>query len=196
MARAELVFVGTAVEVTNSGRWASFAVEDIWKGQLDGDRADVQGGPRTGFGTSNNRTYAADTRYLVFAFGPPSDPRLLARYGEGVRYTDNACSLTDPYSQGLAQGRPSTARLIGAAPPSEPPRVETVPSTTAPSTGMPAGAGELRQGWGLVIAIVVVGGVVGTVGAGQRHRGPPKTPASQGLLRAEPPDEGGGGRPQ
>ena len=32
LVRADLVFVGTATALTNKNRWATFAVEDLWKG--------------------------------------------------------------------------------------------------------------------------------------------------------------------
>jgi len=179
LARAQLVFVGTAVEVTNGGRWSTFSVEDVWKGQLDGDRVEIRGGARDGVGTTVDRKYDLGTLYLVFALAPPTDLRLLALYGDGVRWTDSNCSLTQPFTPSLAEARPSTARLIGGTSTPGPPRVGMVPPTTAPSTGMPAGAGESRQGWGLVIAVAVVGGVIAGVGAGRRRRGPPTSPASQ-----------------
>jgi len=169
MARAELVFVGTAVEVTNSSRWATFAVEDIWKGHLDGDRAEIRGGAREGAGSSVDRKYTIDTRYLVFASAPPTEPALLRLYGDGVRWTDNDCSLTQPYTETLRQARPATARALGSAPPE--PAIERPPARLPQSTGTPGDRGPFDQAsaWPFAVGVAMVGGV-GAVGIRYRLR--------------------------
>lgn len=151
IAQADLVFVGTVVEVTNMSRWATFAVEDIWKGRLDGDRAEIRGGPRGNVATSNDRRYAVDTRYLVFAMAPRRDPQLLAMYGEGVRWTDSDCSLTQLYTSSLAKARPRTAHLVGA--PQPPPHEASRPTAL----------------WVALLAAGIVG-VVGAADVWRRRR--------------------------
>lgn len=167
LARAELVFVGTTIEVTNSSRWATFAVEDIWKGQIDGDRAEIRGGAREGLGASNDRKYQLDTRYLVFALAPPTEPPRLGLYGDGVRWTDNGCSLTQPYTPSLRDARPATARAVGT-PPQEP-SIERPPATVPESAGTPGDRGPFGPGWLFALAVVAVGGA-GAVGIGIRRR--------------------------
>jgi hypothetical protein len=157
IARADLVFVGTAVEVTNVSRWATFVVEDIWKGQLDADRAEIRGGPRGNVSSSNERRYAVDTRYLVFALAPPLDRELLAMYGEGVRWTDSDCSLTQPYTSSLAKARPGTARLVGA------------PQAPAGEASPVHDRGALNAGWVVLLAAAIVG-LVGAASVRRRRR--------------------------
>lgn len=180
LARAELVFVGTAVEVTNSSRWATFAVEDIWKGQVDGGRVEIRGGPREGVGTSTDREYLLDTRYLVFAMPPPTEPPRLGLYGEGVRWTDNGCSLTQPYTSSLRDARPATARSVGAPP--QAPSIERPPAVAPqepaierPDSAAPRSAeahGDrppFDAAWPFALVVVAVGGA-GAVGLRLRRR--------------------------
>ncbi len=154
-ARAGLVFVGTAVDVTHSGRWATFAIEDIWKGEPDGDRVEVRAGPENG-SSSVDRTYVLGTRYLVFAIPPPTDARLLTLYGKDVQWTDNNCSFTQPYTPTLAESRPSTARLVRPPSPQPPAAVDTAPSATPPPTTSAASPGWMQPGW-LLISVAAVG---------------------------------------
>ncbi len=174
-ARADLVFVGTPVELTHGGRWASVAVEDIWKGEPDGDRVEVRAGPQSGF-SSVDRTYVLGTRYLVFAMAPPVDPRLLASYGEGVKWTDNECSFTQPYSSSLAESRPSTARLIEHPSPQPPDAVSTeaggvVPARATPPPRATPSRGWMHQGWTLaIVAVVAFGLAAGAVRSRRRTR--------------------------
>ncbi len=170
MARAELVFVGTAVEVTNSSRWATFAVEDIWKGQVDGDRAEVRGGSgRENVSSSVDRRYLLNTRYLVFAVAPPSGPPLVSGFcGEGVRWTDNSCSFTQPYTASLREARPATAHAVG--PPPQEPSIERPDATAPQSAGSPADRGPFDPSWPFALAVAAAGGA-GAVGIGiRRHQ--------------------------
>ena len=100
LSSAELAFVGTVVELNNLNRWATFQVEEVWKGEPGTTRLDVRGGPPGGAATSVDRTFELDTRYLVFA-------------SRGERHwEDNTCSATQPYDQSLAALRPSGARTV------------------------------------------------------------------------------------
>jgi len=160
MARADLVFVGRAVEVTNSGRWAFFAVEDVWKGALRGRRAEVRGGAQEGLGTSVDRTYVLDTRYLVFADSPPSDPGLRDLYGAGVRWTDDACSMSQPHTPGLVGSRPDTARLVEGTSPQErsaEPSPERADAPTGPLGGDPGSNRGSTWVWIPFVGVAVLG---------------------------------------
>jgi len=170
MARAGLVFVRRVVELTNSGRWATFAVEDIWKGTLDGGRVDVRGGARDGRGTSVDRTWVLGTSYLVFAELPPTDPGLRDLYGDGARWTDNACSSSQPYAPDLATSRPGTARLVADPSPQEPSAGRADPPAEALGGDRGASDGSIRL-WMSVAAVAVLGLAGGAaVRTGRRSR--------------------------
>jgi len=110
----DLVFVGTAVSTTNRGRWATFAVEDIWRGAPGEGPLMVRGGPADAGGgvssaTSVDRNYTRGVRYLVFA----SDPAAAGAPPQwGGRWEDNACSETQPYRDELGRFRPATAHRV------------------------------------------------------------------------------------
>ncbi len=40
---SDLVFVGTVVELNNRNRWATFTIDEIWKGEPGSSRVDVRG---------------------------------------------------------------------------------------------------------------------------------------------------------
>jgi hypothetical protein len=104
MEMAAVVFVGTVVELGNGGRYATFAVEEQWKGSVAGE-VEVRGGPPPPSMSSVERTYDLGARYLVTAF-------------EGDSYTgddvlsDNACSGTTPWDESLTQLRPADATVV------------------------------------------------------------------------------------
>jgi len=150
--RAQVVFVGTAVEVTNFGRWVTFSVSDIWKGEVSGDQTTVRGGQSGGGASSVDRTYLLGTTYLVFAMAPVEYPPY---YGEGPSWTDNACSFTQPYNPSLAEFRPGTAHLVGSPPSSRPPSAGAPPATAARSasaTGVSRG-----RGWAWAVGAFIGG---------------------------------------
>lgn len=107
MEQAPVVFVGTVMTVEHDGRFASFSVDEVWKGDVDSSVV-VSGGPTPsdlegrGFGesvvTSVDRYYDRGATYLVVPFG----------IEEGV-YMDNACSVTQVYDASLDALRPATA---------------------------------------------------------------------------------------
>jgi hypothetical protein len=130
---ADLVFVGTVVELNNRNRWATFTLEDIWKGEPASPRLDVRGGPPGGQATSVDRTFELDKRYLVFA-----------RKGER-HWEDNACSATRLYDQSHDASRPPLARTV-----------VTVDNATEGGGGINAGTGVFA----VVVLVVVVGGYV------------------------------------
>lgn len=106
------VFVGTVVSTTNRGRWATFAVEEVWSGQV-ADTQVVKAGPpppddQGSFsGSSADRTYEIGKRYIV-ASGDASGPFTLAP-GE---LQDSLCSATRLWVPTDAAARPPTARIV------------------------------------------------------------------------------------
>lgn len=97
LAEAQTVFVGRVIDLANQGRTATFAVEEVWKGTM-AEEAVVVGGPSGNAFTSVDRTFQEGTRYLVIPVR-----------GAGSSFADNACTLTQPYTQELATFRPEDA---------------------------------------------------------------------------------------
>ena len=128
---ADLVFVGTVVELNNRNRLATFTLEEIWKGDPGRPRLDVRGGPPGGAASSVDRTFEIDTRYLVFA-----------SQGE-LHWEDNACSATRVYDESLDRYRPEFARTVA-----------TVDNSTEGGRGIKAGTFVFAA----VVLLVAVGG--------------------------------------
>lgn len=96
IAGADVVFVGTVQGLGDSDRTATFSVEEQWRGDPLPAIVQVHGGPGDlNSATSVDRSYEAGVRYLVAAY-----------IVEG-RLTDNACSVTQPWSDELAAFRPA-----------------------------------------------------------------------------------------
>jgi hypothetical protein len=138
--RADLVVVGVVSQVANRDRWATVAVEEVWKGTGSEGRVNVRAGPADPPGgttqamSSVDRTYVLGIRYLVFA----SDPKAhgwVASWGSDGRFEDNNCSATQPYvAAKLDRFRPPNARRM----PGEVAREAPSTSRPAPSTSRPA----------------------------------------------------------
>jgi hypothetical protein len=91
----DIMFVGDIVRLENGDRWAVVLVTERWQGAAGvPDTVNVRGGPEEGTAMINDRIYTMG-RYLfdVRNFGP---------YME-----DDACSATTPWTEALAQYRPS-----------------------------------------------------------------------------------------
>lgn len=128
---ADLVFVGTVVELNNRNRWATFTLEEVWKGEPGSPRLDVRGGPPGNVATSVDRTFEIDARYLVFAT-------------RGDRHwEDNICSATREYDQSLDRFKPAGARTV---------------STTTPPSADDEGLKSGTVVFAGVMLVVVVGG--------------------------------------
>jgi hypothetical protein len=128
LAKTDLVFVGTAVDVGNGSRWATFTVEEIWKGDPGGARVEVRGAERDAV-TSIDRTYRRGGRYLVFAMR------------SGGAWQDNSCSATQPYGEEVQRLRPESVRPAKPGP--------------APEEGGGVKAGTVVFG---AVLLVLVGG--------------------------------------
>lgn len=110
------VFVGTVVSTTNGANWATFAVEEVWAGNVP-DEVEVRSGPQHDLGggrfvaMGETRAFTLGTRYLVTpnVSVDGSDP-----FGTGVpgEFTDNGCSATVVWNDSLAPQRPADARVI------------------------------------------------------------------------------------
>lgn len=120
MNTSDLVFVGTVVKATNHGRWATFELEQLWKGTPGTNRIEVHAGPADPPGpnevaTSVDRSYELGVRYLVMARDPQA-AGFQRLYGSSNRYEDNSCSATRPYVTALGRFRPKSRLPRPAAP--------------------------------------------------------------------------------
>jgi hypothetical protein len=98
-ASADIVFVGTVVDLENRARWATVRVEEVWVGPDQPAEVVVRGGPGGSASLSVERTYDRGVRYL-FAV------ELID--GE---LSDSACSgTTEADTIDLANARPADAR--------------------------------------------------------------------------------------
>jgi hypothetical protein len=98
---ARVVFVGTVVGLSDSGRRAQVRVETIWKGPDLPRVVDVVGSPAgLGGASSIDRTFQADQRYL-FVLADERPP-----------FSDNSCSATQPYTAAVAAYAPADARPV------------------------------------------------------------------------------------
>lgn len=109
IADAEAVFIGTAVHLDWDGRVATFQVDEIWKGSVEGTA--VVNGAGVGMAeletakaegqdlfTSVDRTYEQGALYFVVAYGRDAGALL-----------DSGCSYTQTYVPSLAEFRPDSA---------------------------------------------------------------------------------------
>jgi hypothetical protein len=97
---AEIVFVGTVTETAQGNRWASVAVEEIWRGPDLEASVVVKGGPAGNMATSVDRYFEAGVRYLFFPYADQEQGGL----------ADNSCSSTQPWTEDMAKLRPADAR--------------------------------------------------------------------------------------
>jgi hypothetical protein len=94
---ADVVFVGTVIRVANLDRWATVAVEEVWKGPDMAPLVEVRGGPGGNAASSVDRSFTAGTRYLFLPF-----------IAEGA-LQDSSCSSTTEFAADLIRLRPATA---------------------------------------------------------------------------------------
>jgi hypothetical protein len=102
---ADVVFVGTVTGLSNGGRWATVAVEEVWVGPDLPPVVEVRGGPAGNSATSVDRSFRGGTRYL---FVP-----LIA---DGT-LQDNSCTSTTEFVDDHARLRPATPRQPVSAEP-------------------------------------------------------------------------------
>ena len=101
---AELVFVGTVTAVEANGYSATFAVEEIWRGDVPATVV-VDGGEFPGQPAEDDRSFELGTKYVVIpAF-------------HGGRLVDSLCSGTTPWDDAFEAVRPPDAHPATATPP-------------------------------------------------------------------------------
>lgn len=96
LARADVVFLGTVTSVTDQQRTALVRVEEIWRGSELPAEVTVHGGFDPEAFTSVDRSFEVGARYL---FAPA------IRDG---RLQDDSCTATQPWTDELADLRPTT----------------------------------------------------------------------------------------
>jgi hypothetical protein len=116
MQSADSVFVGTVTGLSNGERWATVAVDEVWRGPDLAPIVEVHGGPAGNAATSIDRRFAGATRYLF-----------VLSIADGA-LSDNACSATIEWEPDLAGLRPATAR----------PRIAPAPEPEAAAAFDPA----------------------------------------------------------
>lgn len=141
IAETSVVFAGTVTDTSSEGRWATVAVSDVWKGDVAAE-VEVRGGPEDPPGpisasSSVERTYRRGETYLFLPYA-----------GSGEVFSDNACSGTTVYRDGLARLRPP-----GAHAPPEAPEEPSSPRTPADPDG-----GEAVSWWVPAVAAAAVAG--------------------------------------
>ena len=156
------MFVGTVVSTTNAGRWATFAVEEVWNGDV-GDTVVVKAGPAptgdpTRFSASSvDRTYEPGTRYLV-------DANAMPRARSRSRRASSATTPVPPPRRGTTHWRPS-----GRKPPR--PVHRTEPIETIGELADPQAASH-RSPWAITAAVAALVLIVGTGVWWSRRRRP------------------------
>jgi hypothetical protein len=96
---AEIVFIGTVEETAQGNRWASVAVEEVWRGPDQPKTVVVKGGPAGNTATSVDRSFEVGVKYIFLPYVDPA---------EGL--SDNSCTNTQPWTEAMAALRPAGAR--------------------------------------------------------------------------------------
>jgi hypothetical protein len=143
---AELVFVGTVVDLRNEQRTATVAVEEIWKGPAVPATVTVSGAQEPGVFTSVDRTFALGTTYVFILPTARTHP-------ETGAFVDNACSPTRRLDAELAALAPAERAL---------------PIT---ATAQPPGSGREDPPWWL-LGLAAFGVAVGAAGVALARRRP------------------------
>jgi hypothetical protein len=155
--RADLVFVGTVTRVENDDRWATFQIEDVWKGDPGGQEVVVRAGPANPgngikAGSTVDRTFESGGHYLVFAYDPGSHGYTKS-WGDDSRFEDNNCSATTLYAPSFDQFRPATAHRVEATLTEPTTPIATAPSTETSDSELPR---DLALALGVAAVIVLV----------------------------------------
>jgi hypothetical protein len=102
---ADMVFVGTVIQTSNRGTWATVRVEEVWRGPDQPASVLIKGGPGGNAASSIDRTFEVGTKYLFFPY-----------QDEAGGLADNSCTSTTPWGGELADLRPADARLFPVGP--------------------------------------------------------------------------------
>jgi len=136
---ADSVFVGTVTSLSNNDRWATVAVEEVWKGPDLARIVEVRGGPAGNVMTSVDRSFMAGTRYLFLPY-----------IADGA-LSDNACSSTAEFTADLVRLRPATAHPPIAPAPDPDTATPFDPASLLLPAALIVGAGVLVFGGALVL---------------------------------------------
>lgn len=136
---ADSVFLGTVTGLSNNDRWATVAVEEVWKGPDLAPIVEVRGGPEGDMATSVDRSFSGGTRYLFLAY-----------IADGV-LNDNACSSTTEFTADLARLRPATAHPPIAPAPDPDMATPFDPASLLVPAALIVGTGVLVFGGALVL---------------------------------------------
>jgi hypothetical protein len=136
---ADLVFVGTVTSVANRDRWATVAVQEVWKGPDMAPVVEIRGGPDGNAASSVDRTFMAGTRYLFLPF-----------IAEGA-LQESACSSTTEFTADLARLRPATAHPPIAPAPDPETATPFDPASLLVPAALVVGAGLLVFGAALAL---------------------------------------------
>jgi hypothetical protein len=161
IADAPAVFVGEVVSVRSAGRWATVAVEAVWKGDVE-DVVEVRSGAFDAPGglvseSSVDRSYDEGGTYVFVPFG-----------GGGDVFEDNSCTRTTPYRTALEAHRPGPART---------------PEPASPTPAVAGGEEDNGASWpvpflvGVLAGGVAVAGLVVVLRARPRPGGDRRAPA-------------------
>jgi hypothetical protein len=139
MQNADSVFVGTVTGLANGDRWATVAVDDVWKGPDLAPVVEVSGGPGPGTASSIDRSFTARARYLF-----------VVSIADGA-LSDNACSSTTEWQPDLANLRPATAHPPVAPAPEPDAAAPFDPASLLLPGALIVGAGVVVFGAALVL---------------------------------------------
>ncbi len=147
---ADLVFVGTVIDLGNQDRNALMAVEEVWKGPDLPPEVLVRGGETDdpNMITSVDRTYRFGVTYLVVSSDtvPPIQ--------------DNACTSTQEFTAGMDDLRPADARLpVGNLENTGSDDPEPVTTTTLGNVALPDP--DQRGSSAVWVAVIVIAAIVG-----------------------------------
>jgi hypothetical protein len=102
--KADSVFVGTVTGLSNGGRWATVAVDEVWAGPSLAPVVEVRGGAAGNRAAEDDRSFVGGVRYFFAAY--IADGGLI----------DNGCSATREWEPALAKLRPAASEPAAGDP--------------------------------------------------------------------------------
>lgn len=151
---APAVFVGTVTKLTNSERWATVEVEEVWKGEDVPSEVELRAGSKDppgggGIASSVDRFYSKGARYIFFPF----------KRSDAI-FRDNVCTRTTKLPNRIERFRPTA--VSDPSPDADPEPLPEDPGRSPEDEGLAAdetdGSGGV-SGWVVLgIAIAALGG--------------------------------------
>ncbi len=105
---ADIILVGTVTETINGNRWATVAVEEIWRGPDVPATLQIKGGPDANAASSVDRAFEVGQRYVFFPYIEADTEPLPGVAAGGL--ADNSCTSTQIWDDSMAAFRPADAR--------------------------------------------------------------------------------------